>query len=456
MARQVRQLRQGQIASRIALGGGHRRGLFHLGAMHGHKGGAEAVDAGEILVAAALIDAALAAEFRLHGLHGDAVGLHAAIAAALANQLVYDDPLVGIGIGAALAATALFGGAGLVENQRGDAGDRSEFPLHRVQLLARADGEACGPFDIGGVFGGVVGHQHQLAHPLRRHLPGDGVHGEAAVMGLPASHGDRVVVEDLVGHVHARPDGEANGQYARVVIGAVADVLEHMAARGEGRLAHPVGALAAHLGEALGGAVHPLDHVMAADARIGAHALGHLGGGIVRTARAEIGRALGGLLGLVQHGLRLLHPRQIAGEIHILRKARRKPLAQGDGDVIGVQRIFGREERGAHLVLLADDEGLAGRPIKLLAHLHLDERTLLLDHDDEIEALRKFPQPLRLDGPDAAELVKAQAKGVGADFINPQIFERLPCVEIGFAGRDDADLRVGSARQDHLVDLVGA
>jgi hypothetical protein len=204
--------------------------------------------------------------------------LHPAIAAALADQLVDDHALVGIGIGAALAATALFGGAGLVENQGGDAGDGRQLALHRVQLLARADGEACGPFDMGGIFIGIVGHQHQLAHPLRRHLPGDGVHGEAAVMGLAAGHGHRVVVEDLVGHVHARPDGEANGEHARMVIGAVADVLEHMAARGEARLADPVGALAAHLGEALGGAVHPLDHVVAADARIGAHALGHLGG----------------------------------------------------------------------------------------------------------------------------------------------------------------------------------
>ncbi len=40
-------------------------------------------------------------------------------------------------------------------------------------------------------------------------------------------------------------------------------------------------------------AVHPLRHVVAADAGIGARAFRHHGRGIVRAARAEIGRALG-------------------------------------------------------------------------------------------------------------------------------------------------------------------
>ena len=43
--------------------------------------------------------------------------LHAAVAAALADEFVDDDALVGIGKGAALAAAALFGGAGLVVEQ---------------------------------------------------------------------------------------------------------------------------------------------------------------------------------------------------------------------------------------------------------------------------------------------------------------------------------------------------
>ena len=39
------------------------------------------------------------------------------------------------------------------------------------------------------------------------------------------------------------------------------------------------------------------------------------------------------------------------------------------------------------LVLLADADRLVGGAVELLAHLHLDQRALLLDHDDEVEAL---------------------------------------------------------------------
>ena len=58
------------------------------------------------------------------GCTDDAVRLHAAIAAAFADELVDDDALVGIGKRAALAAAALFGRAGLVVDQHRDAGHR--------------------------------------------------------------------------------------------------------------------------------------------------------------------------------------------------------------------------------------------------------------------------------------------------------------------------------------------
>ena len=56
-------------------------------------------------------------------------------------------------------------------------------------------------------------------------------------------------------------------------IGAIAEVLENMLTLGERRFADPVGAFAAHLGETFRLPVHPLRHVVAADAGIGAHAL---------------------------------------------------------------------------------------------------------------------------------------------------------------------------------------
>jgi len=79
-------------------------GFADAGAMHGDEGGAEAFDAGKILVAAGLIDPPLATEFSLGRLDGDAVGLDAAIATALAYQLIDNDPLVWIGVCATLSA----------------------------------------------------------------------------------------------------------------------------------------------------------------------------------------------------------------------------------------------------------------------------------------------------------------------------------------------------------------
>ena len=99
-----------------------------LRAVHGDERRAEALDAGKILVAARLVDGALAAPFGLQRLHRDAVRLHAAIAAALADQFVDDHALVGIGKRAALAAPALLGGAGLVVDQHGARRGSSQAP----------------------------------------------------------------------------------------------------------------------------------------------------------------------------------------------------------------------------------------------------------------------------------------------------------------------------------------
>src|SRR5262249_57886615 len=83
-----------------------------LRAMHGYERRAEAFDAGVVLVAAGLVDGALASELGLERLHRHAVRHDAAIAAALADELVDDHALVGIGEGAALPSPALLGRAG--------------------------------------------------------------------------------------------------------------------------------------------------------------------------------------------------------------------------------------------------------------------------------------------------------------------------------------------------------
>ena len=131
-------------------------------------------------------------------------------------------------------------------------------------------------------------------------------------------------------------------------------------------------------------------------------------------------------------------------------------LADADRDVVGIERALDREQPVALLVLLADADRLVGGAVELLAHLHLDQRALLLDHDDELEALRELLRGPAAERPRAADLVEAQAEVVALDLVDAELVERLAHVEIALAGGDDADLRVAAARGDDLVELVGA
>src|SRR3546814_19204406 len=74
-------------------------------------------------------------------------------------------------------------------------------------------------------------------------------------------------------------------------VGAVAEVGEDVLRLGERRLADPRHALAAHLGAGVGAAVHPLHHVVTADAGKRAAAFRALGRAVVRAAGAEVGNA---------------------------------------------------------------------------------------------------------------------------------------------------------------------
>ncbi len=281
-----------------------RRGLFHRRPFQRHEGRAEPVEAGEILVAGRLVDGALAAELRLNRNDGDTVRLHPAIAAALADLGVDEDPLVRVGELPALAAAPLFGGAGLdIKNDRHTL-DFGAFLLHQRHLVPFVECKPCRELRAVELFLLVI-HDEDVPDPHRRHFPRNAPGGQPAFVRLAAGHGDGVVEEDLVGDRRARGEGSADRQAARMVIGPVAEVLEHMAARGKRRLADPVRALAAHLGEAERGAVHPLHHVVTADPGIGAAALGDLGRGVVRAAGAVIGqprRDLGRVVGAAGFG----------------------------------------------------------------------------------------------------------------------------------------------------------
>src|SRR6201996_643095 len=124
--------------------------------MHCDEARAKPFDAGIILVAVGLIDLALAAEFGVERLHRDAVGGLRAVAAAFADQVVDEDALGRIGIEPALAAAALFGGAGLVVDQDRQAFHLAQIALHGVHVAAVMDRRSVREI-IDGIFVGVVG-----------------------------------------------------------------------------------------------------------------------------------------------------------------------------------------------------------------------------------------------------------------------------------------------------------
>ena len=248
-------------------------------------------------------------------------------------------------------------------------------------------------------------------------------------------------------------DRRADGHIARVIVGAVAEILEHVLPLGERCLADPVGALAAHLGVAERLSLHPLCHVVAADAGIGAAAFRHAGRSVVRAARAEIGNTLGDIDGFRERALRRFQPRDV-GRQFVVGAVSQQPLADADRDLVRIERALDRKQPIAALVFLADADRLIGGAVKLLAHLHLDERALFLDHDDHVEALSELLQGLLAERPGTADLEQPDAEIVGAHLVDAEIVEGLPHVEIALAGGDDAHdaiarQRMAAAREVH-------
>ena len=127
------------------------------------------------------------------GNHRQAVGLHAAIAAALAHRLVDEHPLLRRLQLPALALPALLGGALLVEQDNGHAGHLFYVQHHLVVI--RLGGHADLRADAGlGIAVHVLRDDHHLRNPIGLQLPCQ-VNGRShADHLLPAGHGDRRVV----------------------------------------------------------------------------------------------------------------------------------------------------------------------------------------------------------------------------------------------------------------------
>src|SRR6516164_6401059 len=146
-------------------------------AMNRHKARAKTFEAGEVLVAARLIDPPLAAELGLDRRNRDAARLFRAVAAALAHGLVDEDALWRVRKAAALAAPALLGRAGLIVDEDGETGRCAQLPLHAIQPVAVMDLDAFGKVRARAVPGGLVGDDDHASCTLGQDLARDRRHG---------------------------------------------------------------------------------------------------------------------------------------------------------------------------------------------------------------------------------------------------------------------------------------
>ena len=245
-----------------------------------------------------------------------------------------------------------------------------------------------------------------------------------------------------------------------MVVGAVAQVLEHVIGGGKRRFADPVGPFAAHVGVADRVAVHPLRHVVTADARISAAAVGQFGGCVVRAARAEIGQTRRDVLGVV-----------VAPCFGQGRKARLdavgvaalfdQDVAQFFGNQDRVQRAACREQLQTTAVfpcvaLVPAIDAAAVAVVKDgFLDLHLDQLALFLDDDDQVQTCGPFVEGVHVQRPGLSDLVGGDPQTLGLVGINVQQVHRVHQVQPVLARRDKADL--GSRFAPHtLVHAVGA
>ena len=423
-------------------------------ALHGHEGGAEPFEAGEVLVARGLVDGALAPEFGVDRHQRHAVRLHAAVAAALADVRVDEHAAVGVGKGALLAPPALLGRAGLDVDDGRDAGRVAQLALDLLHPVAGRHRHALGkPRGVHLLL--LVAHHADRRHAHGAQLVHDAVGVQAPLVGLAARHRHGVVVEDLEGDVRPGRERGTDRERARVVVGAVAEVLEDVGALGERRLPDPVGALAAHLREGHVVPVHPHGHVVAAHPGIAERALGHLRGGVVRAARAEVGLALGEIGGVVR-ALDLLEPRHCG-----LDPVGAPPLldedpAELERDRHRVERVAGGEQLlAARALLPAVDAPAAAVVEDRLLDLHLDELALLLHDHDQVEPLGPVVEALHVERPGHADLVGGDPEPLGLRPVDAQKLQRVGEVEPVLAGGHEADPRAGPAPHAP-VEAVGA
>src|ERR1700733_7669985 len=140
--------------------------------MNRNEARTEALDAGEILVAARLVDAPLAPEFRFQGLDRHAIGDAPAISAAFADLRIDEGALGRVSPFAALAQASALGRAGLLVQNDRHALEFAKFTLRLIHRVAMAKAHAVGQRDAG-VALRIVRHERHFLDALRGKLVED-------------------------------------------------------------------------------------------------------------------------------------------------------------------------------------------------------------------------------------------------------------------------------------------
>ena len=237
-------------------------------------------------------------------------------------------------------------------------------------------------------------------------------------------------------------------------IGAVAHVGEHMRFVGEGRLAQPHHAFAAHVrhGAGLLGVQQHGDGV-AANARQRTRAVHHLGGAVVRAARTEAGVAL--RLRWLRAGQR--DGRQAAGRVqlaqqigqHLGHDQRRQLGIVGEhprrrAAIGGSAGAFANDLRGFWQAQVVEDG----------FDLVFEHGALFFHHQQQRSVLRRFADEFRVQRPQHADFGNAYAH-VGQLCVVPSHFhDGLQNVLVGLACGHDGQARLGR-RMGDAVQAVG-
>ena len=127
-----------------------------------------------------------------------------------------------------------------------------------------------------------------------------------------------------------------------------------------------------------------------------------------------------------------------------------EPLGDGPRDEVGVELAEDGDERALLLVGLAHDPRAVRPAVEDVLGEQLEERPLLLDHQDLLEPPRELAHDARLHREEQPHLEHADAVVPERGVVQPQLGERLSHVVVGLARGEDAEPRLRGGHGDAI------